>query len=61
MITYRTFRILTGNGWIRYITCPISHYMWHMRCIGFAEINSRQTRHPDFVDMVDNLRWGDIR
>lgn len=56
-----TYKIHMSNGGVRYITCWPKHLSWHMRCIGFSEINREQTRYPDFVEMLGNLLWNEVR
>ncbi|MGE3064139.1 MAG: hypothetical protein AB7K67_01015 [Hyphomicrobiaceae bacterium] len=53
------FVIRTSGGWTRVVTAE--DVMSAMYVVGCAEITAASTTRPAYREMIDTLRWDEIR
>ncbi len=61
MSALQTFRIAGPNGHVRVIRCHTVEIMRFMRTIGLALYTAEVTTRPAYREMINTIRWEDLR
>lgn len=61
MSALQTYRIAGSGGLLRIVTCLPEEILRVMHRIGIASYTAESTARPAYREMIDTIRWGDIR
>ncbi|WCS27830.1 hypothetical protein LOK46_13700 [Methylobacterium sp. NMS14P] len=57
----QTFRVAGSGGLLRIVVCRPEDLMRIMHRIGIASYTAEVTTRPAYREMIDTIRWEDIR